>query len=115
MTGGAAGIHPGATPAAWADAWRAALTALELDVVAAERILAADHVDLVPASRWEPPTDLGPLPRELQERAEALLDRQIEVARRLAEAAKLSRRHSQAAQAMRAGGPTAPVYIDTAG
>lgn len=113
----------------WTVAWTRALEDLELDVAAAESLLvAARHgrevpvvhgPDLVavaePGARpaWRPPSGLGPLPASLQSRAQALLERQLDVARRTAEAALLSRRHSQAAEAMRARPPAVPVYLDT--
>jgi hypothetical protein len=113
----------------WTVAWTRALEDLELDVAAAESLLvAARHGREVPAVHgpvavgatgpdarpdWRPPTGLGPLPASLQSRAQALLDRQVDVARRTAEAALLSRRHSQAAEAMRARPPAVPVYLDT--
>lgn len=98
----------------WEAAWASALTALEMDVDAAERMLALDHIaDAPPRDPWAPPVGLGPLPATLGERARALLDRQIEVGRRLAEAADLSRRHSRAAEAMRQAPPAMPVYLDT--
>ncbi|WP_149203363.1 hypothetical protein [Actinotalea subterranea] len=97
----------------WGSAWEAALTALELDVEAAERMLALDHIaDTPPRDPWAPPVGLGPLPAALGDRALALLDRQIEVGRRMAEAADLSRRHGRAAQALRSGAPSVPVYVD---
>lgn len=93
-------------------AWEQALAALELDVDVAERMLALDRIAEAPPNRWAPPTGLGPLPLALADRAKALLDRQIEVGRRLAEAAELSRRHLRAAHAMRGTAPSAPVYLD---
>ena len=97
----------------WDAAWEAALTALELDVASAEGMLALDHIaDAPPRDPWAPPVGLGPLPASLADRAQALLDRQIETGRRLAEAAELSRRHSRAAQALRSGPPSVPVYLD---
>jgi hypothetical protein len=99
--------------AEWGEVWEAALTALEMDVDLAERMLALDHLADAPAAAWTPPTGLGPLPTTLVDRARTLLDRQLEVARRLTEAADLNRRHMRAAQAMRATGPSSPVYVDT--
>jgi hypothetical protein len=103
---------PGADP--WLERWSAALAELQLEVDLAEALLASDHL---PEGRrgWVPPTGLGPLPASLRARAEALLDRQAEVGRRLAEAASLARRHASAVQVLRAGGPARPVYVDTAG
>lgn len=99
-------------PRTWDAAWEAALAALELDVASAEGMLALDHIADAPPDPWAPPTGLGPLPASLGDRAQALLDRQIEVGRRVAEAADLSRRHSRAAQALRSVGPSVPVYVD---
>lgn len=96
----------------WVVAWEAALTALEIDVGVAERMLVLDHIADEPPLPWAPPAGLGPLPSGLEDRARALLARQIETARRLAEAAELSRRHSRAVQAMRHTGPSVPVYLD---
>lgn len=98
----------------WDVAWAQALEALELDVATAERMLASGHLATVaPHDPWTPPAGLGPLPLALVERATTLLDRQLEVARRLAEAADLSRRHMRAAQALRSAAPSVPVYLDT--
>lgn len=97
----------------FAQLWEAQLTALELDVAQAEAMLASGQ----PAPRafdpWEPPVGLGPLPQSLAVRAEKLLAQQIDVARRMAQAAVQSRRHHRAAGAAQSGGPTVPVYVDT--
>ena len=103
-----------APPVSWDAAWAAALTTLELDLALAEQMLSLDHIaDNPPRDPWAAPLGLGPLPATLADRARALLDRQIETGRRLAEAADLSRRHSRAAQALRSAPPTVPVYLDT--
>ena len=96
----------------WAQAWESALAALELDVVVAECALTLDHIAENPPDLWAPPVGLGPLPATLGDRARALLARQLEVGRRLAEAADLSSRHLAAAQSMRSTGPAVPVYLD---
>ncbi len=101
----------GAATPTWQAAWEAALTALELDVDEAERMLDHEHVPTA-TDPWTAPTGLGPLPAPLADRARALLVRQSEVSRRVAEAAILARRHSAVAQAMRAKPPAVPVYID---
>lgn len=103
-----------ATAPGWGAAWEAALTELEVDVAAVEAMLALDRIaEAPPRDPWAPPVGLGPLPAPLVDRARTLLDRQIEVGRRLAEAAELSRRHSRAAQALRQAPPSVPVYLDT--
>ena len=103
----------------WDAAWSAALTALELDVAQAEALLRTDHVtataSAVIVAPWRPPVGLGPLPASLVTRAQALLDRQLDVGRRIAEAAHLSRRQAVAAEGMRSRPPAVPVYIDTEG
>lgn len=99
----------------WGSAWAAALADLELDVEAAERMLTLDRIAQAPPAGWTPPSGLGPLPAPLLDRARALLARQIEVGRRLAEAAELSRRQLAAVQAHRGAAESAPVYIDLAG
>jgi hypothetical protein len=106
----------------WEAAWSAALTDLELDLAQAEALLRADHLAATVGATenravvaWHPPVGLGPLPASLQVRAEALLDRQISVGRRIAEAANLSRRQAAAAEGMRSRPPAVPVYLDTEG
>lgn len=98
---------------AWDAAWEAALEALELDVAEVEHTLTLRDIALDPPEPWTPPVGLGPLPLALVDRARALLERQIEVSRRVAEAAALARRHAHAAQAMRAAPEASPVYVDT--
>jgi hypothetical protein len=97
----------------WVRAWEAALEALEVDLGLAEQMLALRDAALDPPDPWQPPVGLGPLPAELADRARALLERQLETARRMGEAAALARRHARAAQGMRARGESAPVYVDT--
>jgi hypothetical protein len=97
----------------WDAAWEAALSALELDIETTEHMLVLRDISADPPDPWAPPAGLGPLPVALADRVTALLDRQVEVSRRVAEAAHLARRHSRAAQAMRSVPPAQPVYIDT--
>ncbi|WP_024286300.1 hypothetical protein [Cellulomonas sp. KRMCY2] len=115
MSTGGGGTSSALAPSvSWDVAWEAALTALELDLGLAEQMLSLDHIaDNPPRDPWAPPVGLGPLPATLADRARALLERQIETGRRLAEAADLSRRHSRAVQALRAAPPAVPVYLDT--
>ena len=103
----------------WTARWHEALTALELDVAAAEELLRVAHLpdveDVARVSAWRPPADLGPLPAPLLLRAQTLLERQLDVARRTAEAAAVSRRHLAAARAMRPPMSEVPVYLDAQG
>jgi hypothetical protein len=107
---------------AWEAAWSAALGAMELDVERAEALIRGSRSVAVGATSdvgtppvWRPPTGLGLLPASLVARAQALLDRQLDVARRTAEAANFSRRQALAAEGMRSRPPAVPVYIDTEG
>jgi hypothetical protein len=106
-------------PAAWDAAWVAALDRLDLDVAAAEQMLAVAHLPSVgavaQAQAWRPPAGIGPLPPSLEERARQLLDRQLAVAERLAEAAAQARRQRVAAEAMRTRSADVPVFLDTQG
>lgn len=98
----------------WHEAWAEALASLELDLATAEHMLTLGHIAHdPPRDPWAPPVGLGPLPVALADRARTLLARQIDVGRRLAEAADLSRRHSRAVDALRATAPATPVYLDT--
>jgi hypothetical protein len=100
----------------WLDAWAAALDAIELDVAAAEDLLRTAHLarveDVAAAAVWRPPTTLGPLPAALHVRATAILERQLDVARRTAEALAYSRRHLAAADLARPRPLETPVYVD---
>lgn len=103
---------------AWESAWADALHDLEIDVEVAEGLLRSAHlpsVNDVQLVAWRPPSGLGPLPASLLARAQALLSRQIEVARLAGEAASLSRRHLAAADAMRARPAAVPMYLDANG
>jgi hypothetical protein len=101
----------------WRDAWVAALDELELDVAAAEAMLADDHrhAEHPPADLWKPPTDLGALPLELRPRADEILTRQLraaeEIARRM-----VATRQQMAMNARIETGEAAkrPVYLDCA-
>ncbi|GIG22613.1 hypothetical protein Cch01nite_33370 [Cellulomonas chitinilytica] len=100
----------------WLDAWTEALDAIELDVCAAEDLLRTAHLtpveEVAAASVWHPPTALGPLPAALHVRASAILERQLDVARRTAEALAYSRRHLAAADLARPRPLETPVYVD---
>jgi hypothetical protein len=108
-----------ADEAVWHERWEAALAALELDVDAAEELLRISHLpttaQVARAAAWRPPAGLGPLPAPLLTRAQALLDRQLDVAQRLSQAAALSRRQLAAAQVLRARPDAVPVYLDAQG
>lgn len=109
----------------WTQAWTDALTTLELDVAACERLLHAVHIgaELPPSygpadgslGAWVPPTAIGPLPETLQERARTVLARQLEVAEALAAAALQSRQQLAFADRVQTGrSPARPVFVDVA-
>jgi hypothetical protein len=105
----------------WTQAWTDALTALEIDVASCERLLHAVHAgtDLPEADgtlgAWVPPTDIGPLPETMAERARTVLARQLEVAQALAQAASQSRQQLAFADKVQTGrSPARPVYVDMA-
>ena len=105
----------------WTQAWTDALTVLELDVAACERLLHAVHTgaELPEADgtlgAWVPPASIGPLPETLQERARTVLARQLEVGEALAMATTRSRQQMAFADKVETGrSPARPVYVDAA-
>jgi hypothetical protein len=98
----------------WVHAWTVALTELEVAVDEAEAMLhRLPATSEISAQRWAPPAGLGPLPASLQARAQALLDRHVEVTRQTAEAIVQTRRHLNAVAQMRSFAVSTPVYVDT--
>jgi hypothetical protein len=122
MTGNARGHGGPAGGAAtmtaeWRLAWIAVLDELELDVDAADALLADTQRerDLPISDPWSPPAGLGPLPLDLRPRADAVLARQLAAAAAVACALGTTRR--QAAVALRLdNGHDAPrpSYVDQA-
>lgn len=114
-------ISPPELSTDWTQAWTDALTVLELDVASCERLLHAVHTgaELPDADgtlgSWAPPTNIGPLPETLQERARTVLARQLEVAEGLAAAATRSRQQIAFADKVQTGrAPARPVFVDIA-
>lgn len=100
----------------WHRSWERALDELELDVDRAEELLHDEHAakDLPPAP-WTPPADLGPLPLELRPRADAILERQIAVAKQIATSLTMNRRQAAAIARIETGNPDdtpRPAYLD---
>jgi hypothetical protein len=103
-----------------ARAWPAVLDALEGDVCEAEETLARGRADEIAAwgrrsTDWIPPSNLGPLPDDLRERAARLLQHQLAVAEQLVE--RITQSHKQRNVAARMSyAPTRPVasYVDRA-
>lgn len=108
-----------AQPDRWIDAWSTALDGFEMSLAEAEQLVATGHlIDSAFESltlSWGAPAHLGPLPPALKDRATAILDRQLEMATHLAEAARSARQHLQVVEGLRQRAPSTPVYIDTVG
>ncbi len=98
--------------------WPSVLGQLEGEVLAAEETLARGRADEIAAwgqGAWLPPSNLGPLPDDLRERAVRLLQHQLAVAEVLVERITQSQRQRDVAARM-SYAPTRPVasYIDRA-
>jgi uncharacterized protein (DUF2236 family) len=110
---------PAADRTAFQETWERALADLELEVEHAEELLRVAHLptphEVAERAAWRPPVGLGPLPAPLLDRARTLHARQLDVARRLAEQAAVSRRHLAATAALRARPAATPVYLDLEG
>ena len=92
--------------------WVAALEQLEVDVDAAEALLAAD-AEIEPPAPWTPPVIRAPLPSDLQPRARLVLERQLAVAHRLSEQLTRNGRHRRYTTAVRNNAEVdIPVYVD---
>jgi hypothetical protein len=107
-------------PQAWDAAWTQALEVLELDVTAAENLLAANRIGapttLTPSGEgWHAPFLEGPLPSNLRARSAAVLARQLRVSEELAHSMALNRRELRLAQRMDSGASNnaTPAFIDS--
>lgn len=103
----------------WRAEWEAALTQLDLDLDAAEALLTATRggpgAGAVEAlGSWTPPAGLGRLPESLQERAQAVLARQLRVIEDVAQAAVRSRQQLEVSRRMAPSQPTPPLFVDAA-
>jgi hypothetical protein len=88
--------------------WGALLDALD-------RSLAGDDAPDAPTV-WRPPAGLGPLPRELRGRAEALLAAQVKSIAALEFEQNSTARHLAALRTVPSGrDDTRPIYLDTNG
>ena len=99
--------------------WEATLDDLERASDEAAALVAPgfllDDSDALPDLSWTPPAGLGPIPASLVKRAGRVLDRQLEVTRRVEEAVSTARAHLRAVGAMRTNGTTTAVYLDAVG
>jgi hypothetical protein len=101
--------------AAFHSEWARALEALDLDVAAAEAMLAGEHAlrDNPTPDHWRPPVGLGPLPLDLLPRADAILTRQLAAAHALGLAMLGNRRLAAMGERIEAGGDGGhPAYVD---
>jgi hypothetical protein len=100
----------------WRSAWVRALDELEADVEAVERMIREEHrtQDLPPATPWQPPPGLGPLPLELRPRADMILTRQLDAAKAAVLAITANRRQTAFAAKVEVGtaGKAVPTYLD---
>lgn len=98
--------------------WHDELDRLEADLEAVRALLAnreqGSHAEAVDTASWAPAPGLGPLPRDLVPRAEALLASQRQVQLDLSRAlAATSRQRDFAARVTDAtAAPAAPAYLD---
>jgi hypothetical protein len=93
-------------------AWQLALYRLEQVAVQAEQALAAGEApELGP---WVAPEGLGPLPGQLRDHAQQILERQHGVLVAISSAARLSARHHDLTTRLQSGTTDAPgsVYVD---
>ena len=117
MTADRRALAGGPAPAA---GWHEVIETLEGDVLAAEQSLARGRAEEIAAwgrrsTDWIPPSNLGPLPDDLRERAARLLQHQLAVAEALVERITQSQKQRDVAARM-SYAPTRPVasFIDRA-
>jgi hypothetical protein len=94
------------------DAWQVDLDRIELDVLRAERALQTGS-DLR-TDHWDVPSNHGPLPAELRERAVGILDRQRQVMDRIAERLGVTLRHQTVLDrvGLSSSLSNVPIYLD---
>lgn len=97
-------------------AWIAALDALELEIAATRTVLAECRHgrELPEVAPWSSPTGLGPLPSDLQSRADGILTRQLALASALTSAMVRTSRHAAVVRRLTGRGPDGPAYLDQA-
>ncbi|SFF69744.1 hypothetical protein [Blastococcus tunisiensis] len=100
--------------------WHSVLTELEGEVLAAEETMARGRAEEIAtwgrrATDWVPPSDLGPLPDDLRERAALLLQHQLAVAEALVERITQSQKQREVAARMSyTPSRTVPSFFDEA-
>jgi hypothetical protein len=118
MNGRRPGDGPGSTPRPVN--WAVVLDHLEGEVLAAEETMAQGRAEEIAAwgrrsDDWVPPSNLGPIPPDLRERAARLLQHQLAVAEELVERITQSQKQRDVAARM-SYAPPRPVasFIDQA-
>jgi hypothetical protein len=99
----------------WRATWIDVLVELELDIAGVEASLTEQHQtqDLPQVDPWTPPPGLGPIPLDLQPRADAVLERQLAAALAVVAALTSTQRQALVAGRLRSGDdPTRPAYVD---
>lgn len=103
----------------WTDAWTEALDTFDMSLAEAAQLVSTgqliDSAFTSSALAWSAPTNLGPLPDSLRERASRILERQLAIAAQLTEAARAARQHLKVVDDLTHRAPSVPVYIDTVG
>jgi hypothetical protein len=94
------------------DAWQVDLDRIELDVLRAERAL--DTGAELRTDTWDLPSNHGPIPGDLRERAQGILDRQRAVMARIAEQLGINLRHQTVIEkaGLTSSLSNVPVYLD---
>jgi hypothetical protein len=112
------GHSPGSTGPDRDPTWRTVLDDLEGQVLEAQETLARGRAEEIAtwgrrSTDWIPPSNLGPLPDDLRERAARLLQHQLAVAEELVERITQSQKQRDVAARM-SYGPSRPVasFID---
>lgn len=101
-----------ATPDPGDTSWEQTLARLEADVDRIESAVAAGEAPEV--GGWTPPSDLGPLPAHLRDRAVGILERQTRVLARTSEVARGLARQRTVTARMSSGraASAASAYVD---
>ena len=100
--------------------WASVLHDLARDAAEHERLLAAvregESEELPAAAAWTPPSGLGPLPVDMREQAMQVLQRQLDLATRIAEAQTHNSEQQRLTERLIGGygRTTAPAFFDTA-
>jgi len=96
------------------EAWQVALDRIELDLIRAERALAAG-TGLARLDEWQVPDYYGPIPVSMRPRAEEILARQQQALRRISEQLGVNAQHQaivDSASRLSARTSDQAIYVD---